>query len=282
MDFGASMFMTDYSMGAVELAQALEARRFESMWNPEHSHIPLSRKTPFPGGGDLPKPYYDAMDPFITLSAAAAATKKLNLGTGVCLVIQRDTIQTAKLVASIDQISQGRFLFGIGGGWNQDEMEDHGTVYASRFKLMREQIEAMKKIWTESKPEYDGELVKFGPMMTWPKPVRKPHPPVIVGGAFPHAARRAIRYGNGWVPIAGRGGSLDDWLPGFKQMLSEAGRTMADVPISMFGTAPDLDLIKRYQDQGVARVVAGLPAEGADKVLPVLDKWADLIRKVNG
>jgi probable F420-dependent oxidoreductase len=282
MDFGASMFMTDYSMGAVELAQALEARGFESMWNPEHSHIPLSRKTPFPGGGDLPKPYYDAMDPFITLSAAAAATKKLNLGTGVCLVIQRDTIQTAKLVASIDQISQGRFLFGIGGGWNQDEMEDHGAVYATRFKLMREQIEAMKKIWTDSKPEYDGELVKFGPMMTWPKPVQKPHPPVIVGGAFPHAARRAVRYGNGWVPIAGRGGSLDDWLPGFKQMLSEAGRTLADVPISMFGTAPDLDLIKRYQDQGVARVVAGLPAEGADKVLPVLDKWAELIRKVNG
>src|SRR5262249_26449537 len=121
-----------------------------------------------------------------------------------------------------------------------------------------------------------------GPMMTWPKPVQKPHPPVIVGGAFPHAARRAVRYGNGWVPIAGRGGSLDDWLPGFKQMLSEARRTITDVPVSMFGTAPDLDLIKRYQDQGVARVVAGLPAEGADKVLPVLDKWAELIRKVNG
>src|SRR5215468_7598179 len=165
MHFGGAMFFTGYSKSAPELARALEERGFESVWAPEHSHIPLSRKTPFPGGGDLPKPYYDAMDPFITLSAAAAATKKLNLGTGVCLVIQRDTIQTAKLVASIDQISQGRFLFGIGGGWNQDEMEDHGTVYATRFKLMREQIEAMKKIWTESKPEYDGELVKFGPMM---------------------------------------------------------------------------------------------------------------------
>jgi probable F420-dependent oxidoreductase len=284
MDFGASMFMTDYSMGAVDLAQALEARGFESMWNPEHSHIPLSRKTPFPGGGDLPKQYYDAMDPFVTLSAAAAATKNLKLGTGVCLVIQRDTIQTAKLVASIDQISRGRFLFGIGGGWNQDEMEDHGAVYATRFKLMREQIEAMQKIWTESKPEYHGDIVEFGPMMTWPKPVQRPHPPVIVGGAFPHAARRAVRYGNGWVPIAGRGpyGKVEDFLPPFKEMLSEAGRTISDVPISMFGTALDLDLIKRYQDLGVARVVAGLPPEGADKVLPVLDKWAALISKVNG
>jgi probable F420-dependent oxidoreductase len=284
MDVGASMFMTDYSIGAVELAQALEARGFESMWNPEHSHIPLSRKTPFPGGGDVPKMYYDAMDPFVTLSAAAAATKKLKIGTGVCLVIQRDTIQTAKLVASIDQISGGRFLFGIGGGWNQDEMEDHGTVYASRFKLMREQIEAMKQIWTESKPEYHGELVEFGPMMTWPKPAQKPHPPVILGGAFPHAARRAVRYGNGWVPIAGRGpyGKIEDFLPPFKQMLSEAGRSLADVPITMFGVPQDIDLIKRYQDLGVARVVAGVPPEGVDKTLPLLDGWAELIAKVNG
>ena len=205
MDFGVSMFMTDYAIGAAELARALEERGFESLWNPEHSHIPLSRKTPFPGGGDLPKMYYDAMDPFVTLSVAAAVTTKLKVGTGVCLVIQRDTIQTAKLVASIDQVSKGRFLFGIGGGWNQDEMEDHGTVYATRFKRMREQIEAMKAIWTENKPEYHGEIVDFPPMMTWPKPVQKPHPPVIIGGAFPHAARRAVRYGNGWVPIAGRG-----------------------------------------------------------------------------
>ena len=284
MDFGASMFMTDYSIGAVELAQALEARGFESMWNPEHSHIPLSRKSPFPGGGDVPKMYYDAMDPFITLSAAAAATKTLKLGTGVCLVIQRDTIQTAKLVASIDQISGGRFLFGIGGGWNQDEMEDHGTVFATRFKLMREQIGAMKQIWTESKPEYHGEIVDFGPMMTWPKPVQKPHPPVILGGAFPHAARRAVRYGNGWVPIAGRGpyGKIEDFLPPFKQMLSEAGRSLADVPITMFGVPQDIDLIKRYQDLGVARVVAAVPPEGADKTLPLLDRWAELIAKVNG
>src|SRR5947209_16453340 len=282
MQFGAAMFFTDYSMSSVELARALEERGFESIWAPEHSHIPMTRKTPFAGGGELPKQYYDVMDPFVTLAAAAAATKTIKLGTGVCLVIQGDTIQTAKLVASIDQVSGGRFLFGIGGGWNEDEMEDHGTVYASRFKLMREQIEAMKAIWTENKPEYRGELVNFGPMMTWPKPVQKPHPPVIVGGAFPHAARRAVRYGNGWVPIAGRGGSLEDWLQPFKQMLAEAGRSLADVPITMFGVPLDADLVKRYQDMGVARVVAGCPPEPAEKTLPLLDRWAELIRKVNG
>src|SRR5579872_3875189 len=214
MDIGAAMFFTDYSMSSVDLARALEERGFESVWAPEHSHIPLSRKTPFAGGGELPKQYYDVMDPFVTLTAAAAVTQRIKIGTGVCLVPQRDTIQTAKLVASLDQVSGGRFLFGIGGGWNQDEMEDHGTVYATRFKKMREQIEAMKKIWADTKPEYHGDIVDFPPMMTWPKPVQTPLP-VIVGGAFPHAARRAVRYGNGWAPIAGRApyGDIAEQLP---------------------------------------------------------------------
>src|SRR5229473_3442463 len=154
MHFGGAMFFTDYSMSAMELARALEERGFESVWAPEHSHIPLSRKTPFPGGGDLPKQYYDAMDPFVSLTAATVATTKLKVGTGVCLVQQRDPIQTAKLIASIDQVSNGRFLFGVGGGWNADEMENHGTEFKTRFKLMRERIEAMKGIWTKSKAEY--------------------------------------------------------------------------------------------------------------------------------
>ena len=283
MDFGVLMFMTDYATPAAALAQAMEARGFESLWAPEHSHIPLSRKTPFPGGGELPKPYYDAMDPFISLTAAAAVTTKLKLATGVCLVIQRDTIQLAKTVASLDQTSGGRFLFGIGGGWNQDEMEDHGTVYATRFKRMREQIEAMREIWTKSKPEYHGEIVDFPPMMTWPKPVQNPLP-IIVGGAFPHAARRAVRYGNGWIPIAGRAsyGSFDEYFPAYKQMLVEAGRSLADAPITMFGAAADYDQLMRYKVLGITRVVAGLASEGADKTLPMLDKWAELMRKVNG
>src|SRR6266849_2940416 len=191
MDFGAAMFFTDYSMSPADLARELEARGFESVWAPEHSHIPLSRTSPFPSGGDLPRQYYDVMDPFVTLTAAAAATKTIKVGTGVCLVVQRDPIQTAKLVASLDQVSGGRFLFGIGGGWNADEMADHGTEFKSRFKLMRERIEAMKEIWTKPKPEYHGEMVDLPPMMTSPKPVQRPYPPVIVGGMFPHARRRA-------------------------------------------------------------------------------------------
>ena len=182
-----------YLMTAAGLAQVLEARGFESVWAPEHSHIPASRRSPWPGGGELPKQYYDVMDPFVTLTAAAMATKSLKVGTGVCLVNQRDPIQLAKLVASIDQVSGGRFLFGIGVGWNAEEMENHGTTFATRAKLVRERIEAMKEIWTKSKAEYHGEFVNFDPIMTWPKPVTKPHPPVIVGGAFPQAARRAVR-----------------------------------------------------------------------------------------
>src|SRR5207237_714857 len=226
-DFGALMFFTDYAISAVDLARALEERGFESVWAPEHSHIPTSRKTPFPGGGELPKRYYDAMDPFVSLTAAAIATTKLKVGTGVCLVQQRDPIQTAKLVASLDQVSNGRFLFGVGGGWNQDEMEDHGTEFRTRFKLMRERIEAMKEIWTKPKAEYHGDFVDFPTMMTWPKPAQKPYPPIIVGGAFPHAARRVIRYGDGWVPIAGRApyGDVNEYLPKFKRMAAEAGRS---------------------------------------------------------
>src|SRR5262249_30106176 len=164
MDFGAAIFFTDYSMGPADLARALEERGFESVWAPEHSHIPLSRRSPFPQGGDLPKKYYDVMDPFVTLSTAAAVTSKLKLATGICLVVQRDPIQTAKEVATLDQVSAGRFLFGIGAGWNAEEMADHGTEFSSRFEMMRERVEAMKAIWTKSKPEYDGKHVKFPQM----------------------------------------------------------------------------------------------------------------------
>jgi probable F420-dependent oxidoreductase len=281
MHIGAAMFFTEYSIGAAELARELEARGFESVWAPEHSHIPLSRKTPIPSGGELSRQYYDVMDPFVSLTAAAAATKTIKIGTGVCLVIQRDTIQTAKLVASLDQVSGGRFLFGIGGGWNQDEMEDHGTVYATRFKKMREQIEAMKAIWTEDKPEYHGEIVDFAPMMTWPKPVQKPYPPVILGGMFPHAARRALRYGDGWIPHLRRPQYEDvtDYLPQFRVLAAEMGRDPAAVPITVWGVPEDLDRLKRYRDQGVARGVVQLAPQPANKTLPILDRWAELIGK---
>ena len=280
MDFGAAIFFTDYSMGPAALGGALEERGFESLWAPEHSHIPLSRQSPFPAGGDLPKKYYDVMDPFVTLAAAAAATTRLKVATGICLVVQRDPIQTAKEVATLDQISGGRFLFGIGAGWNAEEMQDHGTEFKSRFRLMQERVEAMKAIWTKSKPEYTGTFVKFPPMMTWPKPVQKPHPPVIVGGAFPFGARRALAYGDGWLPHARRPayGEVLGLLPEFRKMAAATGRPVESVPITVFGVAEDADLVKRYRDAGVARIIFNLPAAKADEVLPVLDRCAALMR----
>jgi probable F420-dependent oxidoreductase len=280
MDFGAAIFFTDYSMGPAELGRALEQRGFDSLWAPEHSHIPLSRQSPFPAGGDLPKKYYDVMDPFVTLAAAAAATTRLKVATGICLVVQRDPLQTAKEVASLDQISGGRFLFGIGAGWNAEEMRDHNTEFKTRFGLMQERVEAMKVIWTKSKPEYAGRFVNFPPMMTWPKPVQKPHPPVIVGGAFPFGARRALAYGDGWLPHARRPayGEVLGVLPEFRKMAAEVGRTPEAVPITVFGVAEDADLIKRYRDAGVARIIFNLPAAKSDEVLPVLDRCAALMR----
>src|SRR5712671_3558056 len=215
MEIGAAIFFTDYSMEPTALAVALEERGFDSLWVAEHSHIPVTRRFTLPGSMELTKQYYDVMDPFVTLTAAAVATRRLKLATAICLVIQRDTIQTAKLVASLDQVSNGRFIFGIGGGWNAEEMEDHGAVYETRMLKMREQIGAMKEIWTKSKPEYHGTIVNFPPMMTWPKPVQKPHPPIIVGGAFRFAARRAIRYGDGLIPQApsAGSGSPEEFMP---------------------------------------------------------------------
>lgn len=280
MDYGAVMFPTDYSVTPAELAVALEDRGFESFWVPEHTHIPLSRKSPWPGGDELPKMYYDVMDPFVSLATAASVTKKIKLCTGICLVVQRDPLQTAKEVATLDQLSNGRFALGIGGGWNAEEMADHGTEFKSRFRLMKERVEAMKVIWTESKPEYDGEFVKFEPMMTWPKPVQKPHPPIIVGGGYPHGAKRAIEYGNGWMPIDGRDGDLGELVPKFRQMAAEAGRNPDELPITTFGTPPDSDRLKRYRDAGISRIVFGLPPEGGDKVLPILDEYAKLSEEV--
>jgi len=282
MHIGAAMFFTDYSMTPGELGRALEERGFESVWAPEHSHIPLTRKSPWPGGGELPKKYYDAMDPFVTLTAAAAATTTLKVGTGVCLVNQRDPIQTAKEVASLDFLSGGRFLFGVGNGWNQDEMENHGTVFETRHKLVRERIEAMKAIWTRSKAEYHGDMVKFEPMMAWPKPAQKPHPPILVGGAFPYGARRALRYGDGWMPLRRRQAyaNVRDLIPKFHEMVKEAGRDLASVPVSIWESKEDADELKRDRDAGVVRVIVSLDSAKADVILPQLDRWAKLAQMV--
>jgi probable F420-dependent oxidoreductase len=279
MEIGAAIFFTDYSMTPTALAVALEQRGFDSLWVAEHSHMPVTRRFTLPGGMELTKQYFDVMDPFVTLSAAAAVTTRLKLGTAVCLVIQRDTIQTAKLVASLDQVSKGRFLFGIGCGWNAEEMEDHGTDYETRTMKMREQIEAMKDIWTRDTPEYHGRIVEFPPMTTWPKPVQKPHPPVIVGGAFRLAARRALRYGDGILPAAASSGSgsSEEFMPRWRQMAEEAGRDPRSLSVTLGGAPEDLDVLQRNRDLGVDRMTVRLPAAGEDVILPILDRWAKLI-----
>ncbi len=277
MKLGVSIFPTDYSVSPTDLAVAAEERGFDSLWFPEHSHIPVSRLTPWPGGGDLPQQYYDCMDPFVALAAAAAVTKTIMLGTGICLVIQRDPIQTAKEVATLDKISGGRVQFGVGGGWNLDEISNHGTEFKTRFRLMGERIAAMKEIWTQEQAEYHGEFVDFDPIFAAPKPVQKPYPPIIVGGGFPHSAKRVIEYGDGWIPIAGRGQDILGLLPEFRQMARDAGRDPETLGISIFGiVGAELtqDEVAGYRDAGVERIVFMLPSQGSDTVMPLLDQAA--------
>jgi probable F420-dependent oxidoreductase len=278
MKIGAVMFFTADSMQPAALGRALEDRGFESLWVPEHTHVPLTRRSEYPGGGHLPRPYHDLYDPFLALSAAAAATANLKIGTGICLVVQRDPIVTAKMVSTIDQLSRGRFLFGVGNGWNCDEIENHGTAFDTRHKLARDRIEAMQTIWTRDEPSF----VNFGPMNQWPKPFQTPHPPIIVGGAFPHAARRAIRYGNGWIPHADRleHDGVGRVINGFRNMAAEAGRDPDGLPITIFRVPDDPVTLRFCQDIGVDRVVFSLPAEGEDTILPIMDRWAKVGREL--
>ncbi|PJK29820.1 LLM class F420-dependent oxidoreductase [Minwuia thermotolerans] len=277
MKFGVMMFPTDYSIAPAALGRAAEERGFESIWLPEHSHIPASRKSPWPGGAELPKMYYDVMDPFVALATVASVTSKLKLCTGICLIVQRDVIQLAKEVATLDQLSGGRVILGIGAGWNAEEMEDHGTPFDRRMKVMREKVEALKAIWTEAKAEYHGEFVNFDQMMAWPKPVQQPHPPILVGGGFPGGAKRAIRYGDGWMPIDGRGWDITETLSEYRQMAAAEGREPDDLPPTIFAASEDPDRIRTYRDVGVERLVFGLPPEKEDTILPKLDELAKLM-----
>jgi probable F420-dependent oxidoreductase len=284
MKIGGVMFFTTASMQPAPLARAMEERSFESLWVPEHTHIPSSLKSAYPASGGLVRAYYELLDPFLALNTAATVTSKLKVGTGIALITQRDPIVTAKMVSSIDQLSGGRFLFGVGNGWNQDEIENHGTAFESRHKLARERVEAMKAIWTEEEPEYHGEFVNFGKMKQWPKPFQKPHPPIIVGGAFPYAARRAIRYGDGWIPRADRleKGGVGVVIDKFRVMAKEAGRDPVSLPITIFRVPEVLDQLKFCQEIGVDRVTFTLPAEKEDKLMPIIDRWTELKRQLGG
>src|SRR5437588_3687902 len=222
MEFGVGIFPTVDVPPPGELARMAEERGFEWLFFPEHTHIPASRETPYPPGGELPRQYSRTYDPFVALTAAAAATERILLATGICLVIERDPITTAKEVASLDRLSEGRFLFGVGAGWNLEEMENHGTDPRRRFSLMRERIEAMKAIWTEDEASYHGELVDFDPIWSWPKPVQKPHPPVLVGGNGERVLERVVAFGDEWMP--NRVAGLRERIQELTRMAAEAGR----------------------------------------------------------
>ena len=279
MHIGVCMFATDYAIRIDELAREAEARGFESLFVPEHTHIPVSRRTPFPSGEPLPREYSHTFDPFVSLMAAAAATKRIRIGTGICLIIERDTITTAKEVASLDVLSGGRFEFGIGGGWNAEEMENHGTVYKSRFKRLEEQVRAMKEIWTKDEAEFHGQQVNFDKVWSWPKPAQKPHPPVLLGGESGHTLQRVVDFCDGWFP---RGRAAEVILPALADLrarAAKAGRDMKTISTSVFGAKPDEAVLESYATAGITRAILRLPSEGREGVLPLLDQWAKLIKK---
>jgi len=279
MHVGVEIFPTDQTIGAIELARAVEARGFESLWFPEHSHIPTRRATPWggrEGAPPLPEFYWRTFDPFVTVGACAAVTDTLRLGTGICLVAQRDPIHTAKEVASVDALSGGRFLFGVGYGWNKEEMAQHGTAYGERRAIFRENLLAMKQLWTQDEASFDGEHVKIEPSWSWPKPAQHPHPPIILGGdAGPRTAAHIAEFCDGWMPIGGRHG-LDKWDE-VRAACERIGRDPATVELGVFGAPPDEAKLVALAERGVRRAVLGLPQGSRAEVLEALDAMAPLV-----
>jgi probable F420-dependent oxidoreductase len=270
--FGVVVSATEDVQPPSELARMAQERGFESLFFPEHTHIPASRETPFPGGGELPRDYSRTYNPFVALMAAATVTDRLLIGTGICLVIQRDPIITAKEVATIDCLSGGRFLFGVGAGWNLEEMRNHGTEASQRFAVMRERIDAMKAIWSEEEASYSGRHVSFERIWCWPKPVQKPHPPVLVGGSGPRVLDRVLAFGDEWIPTSIRDETLmTSRFEELARRADEAGRDR--VPITVAGMVPDPARIERFEQAGVHRAVFALPATNPGDVEQVLDRY---------
>ncbi len=277
MKIGAIIFPTDYSIALTELAPALEERSFDALFVPEHTHIPASRRSPWRGGGDLPREYSHTLDPFVGLAAAATATSTLRIGTGICLVTERDAIVTAKAVASLDLVSGGRFEFGIGAGWNAEEMEHHGTRFETRFRVMEDRVRAMQAIWAADEAAYEGEFTSFEPIWSWPKPVQRPHPPILLGGESVHTMRRIMDFCSGWLP---RGALLPDPAAGMARLRAaaeEAGRDPATVSASVFGAAAEQGYLEACREAGIDRALLLLPSEGREEILPLVDRYAAFI-----
>ena len=271
MRFGITMFPTDLSIGPVELALEAEARGLDSIWFPEHTHIPVSRRTRAPAGEPLAEEYKRSLDPFVAMAAVAGATERIRVGTGIALVAQRDPIVMAKEVASLDLVSRGRLDLGIGFGWNVEEMADHGVDFTRRRDVVREKVLAMKALWTEDEAGFEGEYVNFEPSWSWPKPVQRPHPPLLIGGGGGPTLFAAIAdYADGWIPIGGAG--MREALPTLHRAMDAAGRDPATLRIVPFGSMPDPGKIEYYGGLGVSEVVFRVPSAPADVALPVLDE----------
>ncbi len=277
--FGVSIFPTDYSIQPVEIAKEAEARGFQSLFFPEHTHIPTNRNTPFPGGGELPKQYWHSHDPFVALGACAAVTSEIRLGTGICLIIERDPITTAKEIASLDMISNGRTIIGIGAGWNREEMENHGADFKNRWAVVKEKVEAMRAIWTNEEPEYHGKYVDFDPIWSYPKPIQDGGPPIWMGANSKWVFERIADYADGWMPIGGLGSGNMNRL---KEALDSKNRKIEDLTLALFGGPKDRAQIVGRIEQGFDEVIFSLPSEGPDQVLPLLDEYVDIIKSVRG
>jgi probable F420-dependent oxidoreductase len=276
MDFGIGYFPTHDAVGPGEVARLVQERGHESLFFAEHTHIPASRESPYPGGGELPRKYSHCYDLFVALTAAAQATSTLRIGSGICLVVERDPITTANEVASIDHLSGGRFEFGIGGGWNREEMRNHGTDPRTRMRLMRERVEAMKAIWTEDEASYHGEFVNFDRIWSWPKPAQRPHPPVLVGGNGPSVLDRVLAFGDAWFPNLARGDGLVERAA---ELRSRAERPIDFMVISV---PPDPAVLEVLRDAGARRVVHWIPSAGRSVVEAALDRWESAIAELTG
>jgi probable F420-dependent oxidoreductase len=277
--FGVTIFPTDEAIAPVELARAVEERGLDSLFVTEHTHIPASRRTPWPGGADLPREYWRTHDPFVALAAAAAVTRRIRLGTGVCLVVERDPIQLAKEVASLDVVSGGRFVFGVGAGWNREEMENHGVDYRTRWQLVREKVQAMRAIWTQEAPEFHGELVDFDPIWSWPKPVQPGGPKVLIGAQSKWVYERVADWGDGWMPIALMGG-IEEGAAALRRACELASRDFGSLHNTVYGHQADEEKCRKTLAAGFEEITFPLPSAGREKVLPLLDRYAELARKL--
>ncbi len=268
-----TILATDQAMRPDDLAVAAEERGFTSLWVPEHTHIPTSRRTPAPAGEPMPEEYKRTLDPFVALATAAAVTTRIRVGTGIALPAERDPIVTAKAVATLDHLSNGRFSFGIGYGWNVEELAHHGVDASQRRAVVRERVLAMQRLWADDEAKFSGEHVHFEPSWSWPKPVQRPRPPVLIGGAAgPTLFAHVAEFGDGWMPIGGAG--LRTAVSELHRACEAAGRDPAEVQIMPFGTVPDAGKLVHYQSLGVAECVLRLPSAPAPKVLAALDAHA--------